>query len=79
MVMATLTKSGTTSSVNFYDLDPAFDPADVDGDGVVNSADPRPSDWQVTALDSDGDGVDDASDAFPSDATETTDLDGDDW
>ena len=63
--------------MNFYDLDPAFDPADVDGDGVVNSADPRPSDWQVTALDSDGDGVDDASDAFPSDATETTDLDGD--
>ena len=48
---------------------------DSDGDGLVDSEDPKPFD--STNLDTDEDGVVDDQDAFPNDSSETLDSDGD--
>ncbi|WP_152206339.1 malectin domain-containing carbohydrate-binding protein [Marinobacter changyiensis] len=49
---------------------------DLDGDGVLDSADAFPSD-PAESVDSDGDGIGDNADAFPNDASESSDLDND--
>ncbi|ACJ31473.1 Dihydroxyacid dehydratase/phosphogluconate dehydratase [Shewanella piezotolerans WP3] len=57
-------------------IDNAPQPADSDGDGVIDSEDAFPHD-PSESVDSDSDGVGDNRDAFPHDATETTDSDND--
>jgi hypothetical protein len=75
------------NAVNLYV--PPVDPADTDGDGVINILDAFPTDpaeWEDTDgdgignnadPDDDNDGAADAADAFPRDPAESKDTDGD--